>query len=108
MRVIGTINAGVSKTGYVAYVHCPVGVTQHDRRYNLIATLLSKVERFIYFKASLAILQDDIWTMDASVLSARGIATLHTRNISRNIPATFLFANACDDSIGANMLCLGR
>jgi hypothetical protein len=56
MRVIGTINAGVSKTGYVAYVHCPVAVTQHDRRYNLLATLLTKVERFIYFEASLATL----------------------------------------------------
>lgn len=51
MRVIGTINGSVSKTGYTTYAHCPlpVGGIERDRRHNLIVTLSLRTKSLFRF-----------------------------------------------------------
>jgi len=51
MRVIGTINDRVSKTGRTTYAHCPlpVGGIECDRRHNLVSNLLFEVENLRHF-----------------------------------------------------------
>lgn len=51
MRVIGTINGSVSKTGCTTYAHCPlpVGGIERDRRHNLVAILSPRVKNLFHF-----------------------------------------------------------
>lgn len=51
MRVIGTINGSVSKTGCTTYAHCPlpVGGIERDRRHNLAATLSLRAKSSFHF-----------------------------------------------------------
>lgn len=51
MRVIGTINSSVSKTGCTTYAHCPlpVGGIERDRRHNLVAILSPRAKSLFHF-----------------------------------------------------------
>lgn len=57
MRVIGTINDSVSKTGRTTYAHCPlpVGEIECDRRHNLVVICLKWKIHVVSFNITYAI-----------------------------------------------------